>query len=313
MFVFAALLATSLLAREEGRIRPTASVSGVVSSVNGNVVTILNGALAIDTTGAVFQGRNGTSSIADVRPGSRIVAVITNADAAPGTALKASTVTVLDQPDGTLTGPVQAVDLAGSTFTVTGTRVHVTPETKIQGAARGAGGQTLADIKVGDVIAAEVRVSGSGVTATQVFVVPPIPSTLMIGTVKSITPTLWIVTARDGKDVTVTVSPQTRIEGGPKVGDTVHVVGSLDAAGNIAAIAIVTVRAIAPSPPPVAPARFEGIVHAISNQEWKVGTTRVQVGRETRILGSPVVGDTVRVTGLRLPDDIVKALLIEKR
>ncbi|HUP49496.1 MAG TPA: DUF5666 domain-containing protein [Thermoanaerobaculia bacterium] len=58
------------------------------------------------------------------------------------------------------------------------------------------------------------------------------------GLVKSISPTSWVITGRDGKDVTVTVNAATKIEPGVNVGDAVHVAGTTDSSGNIVAWSI---------------------------------------------------------------------------
>ncbi|HET7711700.1 MAG TPA: hypothetical protein VFL80_07195, partial [Thermoanaerobaculia bacterium] len=61
-------LAGPASAQERSGSIDLASVSGIVSTVSGNIVTVMNGRLAIDTTGARFEGRSGSTSIADVRP-----------------------------------------------------------------------------------------------------------------------------------------------------------------------------------------------------------------------------------------------------
>ncbi|HEY3053902.1 MAG TPA: hypothetical protein VGK04_11010, partial [Thermoanaerobaculia bacterium] len=75
---------------------PAAGVTGFVTTVSGNLITILNGAVTVDATGAVFYNRKGNATIADVKPGLQIVATIKNLNAAPGTMLQASHITILD-------------------------------------------------------------------------------------------------------------------------------------------------------------------------------------------------------------------------
>ena len=66
---------------------------------------------------------------------------------------------------------------------------------------------------------------------------PPHDSSLQ-GTVKSISATSWVITTRDGKDVTVTVTADTKIDPTLKVGDAVNVTGRTDASGHVVALAI---------------------------------------------------------------------------
>ncbi len=112
---------------------------------------------------------------------------------------------------------------------------------------------------------------------------------------------------RDG-DVRVAVTAETRIDSALKVGDAVHVTGNADISGAITALSITAAR---PNPPSDH-VRFEGVVKAISASEWLVDTTRVLVRRETKIIGSPLVGDRVRVTGRRGSDGVFVAASLEK-
>ncbi|HUP47337.1 MAG TPA: DUF5666 domain-containing protein [Thermoanaerobaculia bacterium] len=265
-----------------------ATVSGIVQTVSGSLITILDGLVTIDAGGAVIISRSGPASIDDVRPGVRIAASLLPASA-PGTAFQASRVLIFDEPDGTITGKVDAVDTAAGTLTVFGLTIGTTAETRIGGSRQE---MTLADIEPGDQVMVAVRATSSGLVAEQIVVQPPPPNASFAGTVKSIGAEQWVITTRDGKDVTVLITPQTRIEGSPKAGDMVQVIGNSDAAGNVVAIAIFAARP--------APRVFEGVVKSIGAESWTI-TTRdgedvtVLVNAQTRIDGALKVGDAVRV------------------
>lgn len=256
----------------------------------------------------MFTSRGSEASIADVKPGVRINAVLKSLESA-GAALQASRVVILDPPDGTLSGKVEAVDVAAGTLTVLGLTIGTTSSTRIA-AGRGRDEMTLADIMPGDQVTVVVSATSSGLVAEQILVQPPLPDVNFAGTVKLITAEQWVITTRDGNDVTVLITPQTKIEGSPKVGDMVHVLGSSDAAGNIVALQI---RSIGSRPQPPGLTRFEGVVRSIEPTEWLVDSVRVLVTPRTRIIGSPAVGDTVRVTGTPAPDGAVLAVAIEKK
>jgi exosome complex RNA-binding protein Csl4 len=275
---------------------PAAGVTGFVTTVSGNLITILNGAVTVDATGAVFYNRKGNATIADVKPGLQIVATIKNLNAAPGTMLQASHITILDSPAGSLNGPVQSVDVAGSALTIFGARVLVTADTRIFSFRRD-GATKLADIKPGDTVAVQVNISGSALIAEMIQLLAPIPNVSLDGTVKSIGATAWVITTRNG-DVTVTVDAQTKIDPTVKAGDLVHVSGIADAAGNITALFIYSAK---PVPPPPAPA-VEGTVKSIGATSWVI-TTRdgsdvtVAVSSNTKIDPTIKVGDHVVVLG----------------
>ncbi len=274
-----------------------AGVTGFVTTVSGNLITLLNGNVTIDVSGAMFSKRKGAATIADVKPGLQIVALLKNPQAAPGTMLQAASVTILDVAAGSLYGPVQSVDVAGSTLTIFGALVHVTSDTRIY-TFRGGRTPALSDIKPGDMVVTEVNVNGSALVAETIQVIPPMPNASLEGTVKSIGTTSWVITTRSG-DVTVTVTAETKIDPAVKVGDKVYVIGSADPAGNMTALAIYAAR---PVPPPTTTPSLEGKVKSIGATAWVITTddgkdVTVIVTANTKIDPSVNVGDAVLVIG----------------
>lgn len=274
------------------------AVTGFVTTVSGNLITLLNGAVTIDATGADIHSRKGKGTIADVKPGSQVAITIRNPHAAAGTMLQAANVLILDAPAGTLTGPVQAVDLAESTLTIFGARVRVTPSTQINSILRGVNG-TLAQIKAGDLVIVEVSITGSALIAETIHLLPPVPNATLDGTVKSIGATSWVITTTRHGDVTVTVNSSTKIDSAVKVGDHVLVIGTSDAAGHITAMAIT--RNHLKTPPPHE-SSLQGTVKSIGPTTWVITThdgkdVTVTVNASTRIDPTLKVGDPVSVIG----------------
>lgn len=235
------LLSLPAAARMTPGLPAQGTVSGFVTTVSGNLITVLNGTVTIDASSAAFRNGRGSATLADVKPGSQIFASIRNPQAPPGTVLQASSIMIVDPPAGTLSGPIHSVDLAGSALTIMGARVIVTPGTRIVAMTRN-GNATLADIKAGDNVSIVVNISGSALVAESIHVIPPIPDTMLEGTVKSIEPMSWVITTRNDT-VTISINANTRIEPGIAVGDSVIVIGARDAAGNVTAMAIMKGRA----------------------------------------------------------------------
>jgi len=71
----------------------------------------------------------------------------------------------------------------------------------------------------------------------------------------------------------------------------------------------------APPVPPLNEATITGTVTAIGNEVWTVGTTKVNITLKTTISASPApkVGDTVDVTGVKLPDGALIASTITRK
>ncbi|MHB9001251.1 MAG: DUF5666 domain-containing protein, partial [Thermoanaerobaculia bacterium] len=312
--------------QDPGRHNPGPVVTGTVHTVSGTTITILEGLVTIDATNAEVIVHGEAATIADVTPGARIAALLN--DANDTGVLEAATIAIHDPPAGHLAGLVQAVDVTNKTFTILGLTIAVTDETSF-GGGRGPGlGTTLAgleDLEVNQPVAVGVDVAGGALTALRVHLVAATqrPGERMRGTVKTIETDSWVITDAGGVDVTFVVNIDTKIIGGPKVGDSVHVVYMIDSANAKVALAIVRSdlamgpgqgqgpgngqgpgQGGQPGPNHVA---FDGSVVAISASTWTVGTTTVYVMPRTKITGNPQVGDAVHVEGAKRPDGSVTA------
>ena len=305
----ALLLATvSAYAQNRGHAVPApspltgATVTGFVTAVNGSQVSLANGLVVIDASQATVTDDRGHT--ATITPGSLIFAVMKST-----TSLQAATVVVSNTPQVALSGPVQAVNASAGTLQVLGLTIHTDNNTSIGGSHSI---RTLNDIVTGDLVAVQANAVNGALVASSILVFAPLPQiapTLLHGTVKSIGSDSWVITDSRRGDVTVAVNAQTKILGSPKVGDTVDVIANVDSANNYVAIAIsISLQSL-----PV-PTHITGVVKSITPHTtlepcpisgcivatWDIARASgsdVQVVQtaQTKIIGSPKVGDTVDV------------------
>jgi hypothetical protein len=106
------------------------------------------------------------------------------------------------------------------------------------------------------------------------------------GIVESISGDLWVVS---GQQVVVTAS--TKIKGSPQVGDYVWV----EAWSTNGTITARQIKLRNDNSPNVGESRFNGIVESINGDVWVISGVTVMVNAETRLKGSPQVGDYVQV------------------
>ena len=277
------------------------TVSGIVSSVQGNLISIAGGLVTIDASAAKITGEHdGQATLVSVTPGSLIFAVLTNADVALNAPLPASVIGVTRMADAILTGPVTSVDVAGSTLTLLGRKIRVTAQTTFAGADHGSTTKGLADLLTNQIVAVEANATNGALVATSVRVLSPIPlpATVIHGTVKSMTTTSWVITDSRGNNVTVLINAQTKIAGSPIVGDAVDVIASVDSSNAYVAVSIVKSPFLSPMPELT---HIEGHVKSISATSWTVTEDRshkdtvVIVDAQTKVVGSPKIGDAVEV------------------
>lgn len=267
---------------------PGATVSGKVTAVAGNIITV--GTVRIDATNAkIIDVHSTAGSLASIVPGTTTIFAIISATT-PANALPASSIAVRRDADIGLTGPA---DVAGGKLTVLGQAITVDGNTSFGGRAH-----SLSDILPGDVVAVEANVVNGVLVATSVMVMSPpmMPSTVIHGTVKSIGPDQWVITDAAGKEWTILVDSQTKIIGPPKVGDSVEILANRNNANQYVAVAITKSPVVLPM------VVFSGEVISIGNDAWVVHDSRsnqnirVTVNAKTIITGSPQVNDGVMVS-----------------
>lgn len=300
---------------------PSSAIEGTITSLNipfvdgGPIVTLLDGLVSFDATGATVRFSNGTSgTTVDLEIGQRIVAFVEPAPTMP----KARSIVVLAQKfDVTLTGRVDAVDPAARTLTVLGFVAKVTDRTVFGGPRDGAGQAGLEDVRAGELVLVAAMADSGTLVANRVMKLSPspLPTSRVRGLVDSIGTESWTLVLRDGTKTVVKVDAETKVVGNPKVRDEVDVLVRQLPDGSLLALLI----AKAPITPPVATeVAFEGIVARIAadgplgTATWLVGETKVLVSPVTTVRGEPGIGDRVRVEGFRGRDGVVMASRIAK-
>ncbi len=300
---------------------PSAAIEGTITSLSipfvggGPIVTLLDGLVSFDATGATVRFSNGTAgTTADLAPGQRIVAFVEPTTAMP----KAKSIIVLSQrTDVTLTGAVNTVDTTARTLTVLGFTARVTDKTVFGGPWDGAGQAGLEDVRVGDLVLVAATSDGRTLVATRVMKLAPsvAPTTRIHGIVEAIGTASWTIVLRDGTKSMVKVDAETKVVGSPKIGDEVDVLARQLSDGSLVAILI---AAFVP-PPTVQMERYQGVVKAVGPASWTIGPKAgdgpdrlFAVSGRTRILGDPKVGDEVGVLAEKQADGSYLALVIAK-
>lgn|GEM_PF-3646410 len=143
--------------------RPAAELLARVSSVDGNVIHVANGLIAIDARNAEIVWHGSASTIAAVTKGSLIIATL-NAASLPATATR---INVVRPSDVQLAGPVMAVDAAHGTLMILGLTIAVDAGTRFDPNAKG-----LAQVKPGQMLSVDANRNGNRLVADAVGVVP---------------------------------------------------------------------------------------------------------------------------------------------
>lgn len=274
------------------KVVPGTTVSGTVTAINGNIISLAGGLVTINASGAkITDERGATGSIASITPGMTVFAVLSASTFTAGDALPASVIAVHHVAQVTLSGPVEAV--GANSLTVLGRTITVDANTSF-----GGHGRSLSEILPNDVVIVEANAVGGALVAASIMTVPPMPKmpTLIHGTVKSIGTDTWVITDNAGKEWTIVVNGQTKIIGTPKVGDTVEILVNTDNANRYVAVSIMKSPIVMPI------VAFSGTVKSITGNDWVISDMRssrdvtVTVDSKTIITGNPVVNDAVMVT-----------------
>jgi Domain of unknown function (DUF5666) len=301
-----ALVACSAFARvrsvshPDSRITDSGTVSGVISSVNGNLVQIADGAVTIDASQAkIVVGRGREATVADLEPGMQLFAAIRASNPSSHGGIPATLITATNPADVTISGAVQAVDTANRTFIVLNQGITVDNNTSFGGYRREAG-TSFADVQPNVIVHVAADNVGGKLIAREVLIVAPAPPQIghARGTVQSIGSDSWTVKT-DRETLTLVIDAQTKIAGSPKVGDTVEVLYRVDAAHRYIAVSIIKFERV--DLPMVR--HFNGSVKSISATSWVVtvdGADRTfTVDASTKIMPNDIkVGDRVDVLAL---------------
>jgi hypothetical protein len=279
------------------------TVSGLVTGVNGSLISIAGGLVTIDATGAKVTGT--------IEPGAMIFATVRTENGA----LLATNIVATRIADATISGNVDSVDVPNHTLTILGRTIHVTAETSFGGIHHRDSSFGLDDILAGQLAAVQAENVNGRLVATSVLVLAPVTPSVHTtrGTVKSIGNHEWTIDRADNAGpLTLVIDAQTKIIGTPKVGDTVEVLYRVDSANANVAIAIMKFsRPELPTLPEFA--RVSGTVKSIDPHFWVVGDVKLLINDRTKIEPGIHVGDAVEALGEKHSDGSVTAIFITKK
>ena len=296
-----ALLASIASARTRAVSHPgarpdAATVTGVITSVSGNIVSIADGLVTIDTTDARVTG--------ELAPGRLLFAAV-RANSDSNAPLQATMVATTTLADAGFFGTLDSVDTNAGTIVILGRLVHLGPDTSFGGVAN------MLALVPNQLVHVQAEAVNGRLVATSVVVLAPAAPTLrtLRGTVRVIESDVWVI-----DDTSVRIDAQTRIAGSPKVGDTVEVLYRTDNSHINVAIAIVKLER--PTIPQVT--RISGRVLTREATAWTIiredGTNvRVEIDRRTVIQPFISVGDRVEILAQQHEDGTFTAILIAKR
>ena len=288
-----------------------ASVTGEVTSVSGNLITLADGLVTIDATGAKVLHGEGATTIAAIQPGALILATLQESGTASTAPLVATAIAILRNADVTFTGTIQTVDVPGSQFQLLNRTIKVNASTTFVNFGAHA---SIAGLQANTLVIVEANVAAGALVASRITLIAPIPPRPQIasGVVKSIGTDAWVITVRD-HDTTFVVNASTRILGAPKAGDKVEVLYTVDSAHANVALSILKSFEV----PKIV--KFTGTVKTRETPRWVI--TRdddhkdVVVNWPASSLMSPVakVGDHVAVVGTENSDGTYTAIAIVPR
>jgi hypothetical protein len=292
-----------------------ATISGTVTSVQGNLIRIADGLITIDATGAkVIIGRGEEATVANIEPGMLVFATLRDVMTRADGPLLATLITATPASDVAMTGVVENVDVTNRRLTLLQESVLINDDTSFGGFRNGES-SGLASIQRNQIVHVQADVVGGQLIAREVLVLSPVVPQVghLRGTVTTIGANSWVVRKDDGENVTLGVDARTRIAGSPKVGDKVEVLYRIDSANAFVALTIIRFEpALPPSPSLV---RIHGNVKAIEGREWTVrenggADQKFFVTDRTQIVPGIVIGDRVEVLALRRDNNTYEALTV---
>jgi hypothetical protein len=214
---------------------------GFVSSTDPvrHLVRIDGGQLVIDASHAELRGpgRNGVASFDDLRPGAQIAAVLQRGHYRGDQPIPATTIEVLRQQVGTLTGEVDSIDLAAGTFRILGRTIRTTGLTTYRGSVASLDPKSLADLPAGRSVTVFLDGDLDSLTAQSVTAVAPPPDEEIVatGTLATIDGETWQLL--HSTITSFQVLRSTSIEGLPRAGDVISVYARVDH-GQVTAAAV---------------------------------------------------------------------------
>jgi len=288
------------------------TVSGTVSRVQGTLIEIANGAIAINASDAkIVAARGREATVADIKPGMQLFAALRASNPSIDGGLPAVLITITESADATLNGAIVNVDAANRSFFLLNETIYVDDATSFGGYKREAG-TSFADLQPNVIVHVQADVVNNRLVAREVLVVAPAPPQVghLRGIVKSIGADSWTIEDPADAVTTIVVNAQTKIIGSPKVGDSVEVIYHVDSAHNFVAVSIVKFERV--DPPKLT--QFTGKVKSIAGNTWVVTTDREDrrflTNERTLIAPAITVGDRVIVIAVRGDDETLTAVSV---
>jgi hypothetical protein len=303
------LCLTALTSSAQIVIRGGDSLTGRVSSARGARIGILDDRIVFDASKATVVSELGTARLSDIKKGDRVQATI--ADSVDGV-LNASAVLILNDPDASLSGAAEQIDVAGGSVTLLDRKVQVTAATVLRG-LHGEPLPGLGSLVRGQHLTVALDASQPGLVASSLTITSAAPfyPTELQGTIDSIQNDFWTIVAPNAR-ITVRVTAETTIVGTPRVGDEVFVTFRTGSDGFKVAISIGPANA---APEPAFDVR--GIVSGITTTSLTLTNDAHDDSIQAAIDGNtvfadglPSVGDRVVVSMRRQPDDTFLAVRV---
>src|SRR5215203_265349 len=130
-----------------------ASVTGQVTAVSGNLITLADGLVTIDATNARILHGDGAATIAAIQRGALIIATLRNADV-------------------TFTGTTQSVDVAGNQFLLLNRTIKVDAHTAF---VNFGDHPSIAGLQPNTMVIVEANVVSGALVASRITLIAPIP------------------------------------------------------------------------------------------------------------------------------------------
>jgi hypothetical protein len=319
IFLIAVVLAATAAFGQAPTTEQKPLASGIVSEVNSfdRIIAINGGQILIDASQAQIRlsGSSDSQPFRIITPGAQIAVVFAPGSYGPGQRIPATVVQVLLFPIGTMTGRVEAVDVANSTLRILGQTIRVTEQTRFGSTVASLDARSLAELPVGRNVTVFFNGDQTALVAHEVFIIAPAPDEVIAftGTVRQIRGNTWTLANSRFESFQVTSRTAINAVPPPRVGDLIHVLGRVDA-GVVTAELITLARTQCPNftPNPTISIRGYLIERTATSITVDNGTAVVRGLIDGNTLfdgGDAVVGDNVEMRVEKIGNNFVVKML----
>jgi hypothetical protein len=207
---------------------PEGSVTGNLSSVSGDLLTLLDGMISVEASSARVALQSGMAQLKDLKPGMLVTITVRVKRKGDIAKLVAEDIFELPQKEpfeAALSGNVQAIDSKGTLITVLTVPAALRADTEFKNLSTASAIQTIREIAVGSRVIVWLKKQGTGLVATMVYLDDTIavPDKRVVGNVLAVAEKQWRIRADDGSEVTVLIDKDTRFGDAAGKGDKVLV------------------------------------------------------------------------------------------